>query len=232
MKLFSYKTSVADAIMHHQELINILERLNIPLGVREMTIKEIAISNQINPDLLLSLFNLQVYKLIDRNLSFTAKDANLIINYLKTSHQLYTCDFYPRISELINRLIEKNQQAEFKMLQHFYDEYRQEVEQHFNYENDTVFPYINQLIDDSKEDSQFLNYCVKDYKQHHNDIEEKLKDLKSLLVKFLPPADDTQIRRKTIQILTELNADLQIHARIENEILIPLVENLEKQKNG
>jgi len=72
------------------------------------------------------------------------------------------------------------------------------------------------------------NYSVSDYQEHHDNIEDKLEDLKNLLLKHLPLDNDQQIRRKLLFSLFELEYDLTIHTRIEDEILIPLVEKLER----
>ncbi|MEA1874105.1 MAG: hemerythrin domain-containing protein [Bacteroidota bacterium] len=224
MKLFNKNTPIANAIINHPDLIVILERLNIPLGVQECTIQGYAKQNKINPEFLLSLFNLQVHHLIEDNITFNKQDTEQIIDYLKSSHDYYTSEFYPIISKHINTLINHNTNSEFKMLQKFFNDYLQEVEQHFKYEDDIVFPYMRNLIQGNAETS---NYTVEKYKQHHDDIEAKLEDLISLLVKFLPPANDIKLRRKIIETLAKLDEDLQIHARIENEILIPLAETME-----
>lgn len=71
------------------------------------------------------------------------------------------------------------------------------------------------------------NFSVKDYRDHHNDIEEKLEDLKNLLLKHLPVKNDQHIRRKLLFSLFELEFDLNVNTQIEDTILIPLVENLE-----
>ena len=224
MKLFNKNTPIADAIINHPDLTLIFERLNIPLGVQDLTIQEYAVKNQINPELLLSLFNLQVYHLIEENITFNKKDIHQIIDYLKSSHDYYTAEFYPEISKQIKALINHNTNSEFQMLQKFFDDYLQEVEQHFDYEDEIVFPYIRNLIQGKTET---FDYSVEEYKQHHDDIEAKLEDLISLLVKFLPPGNDIKLRRKIIETLARLDDDLQIHARIENEMLIPLVETME-----
>lgn len=229
MKLFNLNTPIAEAISAYPELIIIFERLNLPLGVQEHSIEEYAKNQKLSPAFFLSLLNLQTFHLIDEKQIINQSDAKQIIDYLKSSHDYYTQSFYPQISQLIEQLIEQNNQTEFKMLRQFFDGYRQEVEQHFNYENDYVFPYVNYLLNGKDEAHDFSNYSVDEYKQHHDDIEEKLNDLKSLLIKFLPPANDTKIRRQIIMELSALDADLEVHARIENEILIPLVEQLETE---
>jgi len=68
---------------------------------------------------------------------------------------------------------------------------------------------------------------VSEYKEHHNEIEDKLHDLKNVLIKYLPADNDRLARRKLIEGLFELSYDLNVHSLIEDTILIPLVEKAE-----
>jgi regulator of cell morphogenesis and NO signaling len=114
------------------------------------------------------------------------------------------------------------------MVEKFFNEYKKEVDHHFEYENGTVFPYILHLIDDAKDES----YSVIDYREHHDDIQEKLDDLKTLLIEHLPQTTNNSLRRKILFALFNLDFDLQVHSKIENEILIPQVEKLEKERQN
>ena len=100
---------------------------------------------------------------------------------------------------------------------------------HLNYENDVVFPYIERTIDlfESNDSKNISDYSVLDYKDNHFDIEDKLADLKNLLIKYLPINNDQQIRRKLLFELFEFESDLNIHSTIEETVLIPIVEKME-----
>jgi regulator of cell morphogenesis and NO signaling len=120
---------------------------------------------------------------------------------------------------------EFSQKPEMQLVERFFNDYKHEVDQHFDYENNTVFPYILNLIDANAAD----NYSVIDYREHHDDIQEKLDDVKKLLIEHLPQKADNNLRRKILFALFDLDADLQTHSKIENEILIPQVEQFEQQ---
>ena len=229
MKLFNRTTIVSNAIINHPKLVMVLERLGISLGLQDKNIEDLSKEYNINADLIVSLFNLQVFHVIDKDAKISETDVSLIVGFLKSSHKYYTGEFYPRINKLIDELNQKNEQLEFKMLRSFFDGYLQEVEQHFNYEDELVFPYIKALIENDEKYKE-IKYAVDEYKKHHDDIEDKLADLKFLLIKFLPANQDTHIRRQVIMALSSLDDDLNIHARIENEIFIPLVEKIEKER--
>lgn len=229
MNLFSKDTVVSNAVIEYPKLVMVLERLGITLGIQDKTIADISEEYGINIDLMISFFNLQIFHLFDKNLHLEESDISLIVKYLKSSHKYYTGEFYPHINRLIDELNKKNEQVEFKMLRSFFDGYLQEVEQHFDYEDKLVFPYVTALVEND-ESYREIKYAVDEYKKHHDDIEDKLTDLRFLLIKFLPDNKDMSIRRQIIMSLSSLDDDLNVHARIENEIFIPLVEQIEKSK--
>lgn len=123
-----------------------------------------------------------------------------------------------------------NNHKEMGLVEKFFGEYFKEVTEHLNYENNIVFPYIIGLYDkiiNHKHPFNPQKYSVTEYKEHHNDIEEKLNDLKNLLIKYLPQKNDQALRRKLLFCLFELEYDLSIHSQIEDLILIPLVTKME-----
>ncbi|MEA3505396.1 MAG: hemerythrin domain-containing protein [Bacteroidota bacterium] len=228
--MISKEMKMKDVILENHFLLSVIERFGISLGFKASTVEVVCIENNIDLNVFLSIVNLHTninYK------PFQLFDCNgilEIIDYLKKSHQYYLTEIYPDISEDIKLMYRVNGNSEILMVDRFFNEYITEVDQHFNYENNIVFPYISKLFDGIKINSlpnEKNNYSVSDYKEHHDDIEEKLDDLISLLLQYIPQKGDSKIRRKVLCALFDLKQDLHVHAKIENEILIPLVEKME-----
>ena len=159
-------------------------------------------------------------------------DALTIINFLRVSHRYYSEQIYPEIIELINQMKQLNNHKEIKLVSVFFMDYFKEVTDHLDYENDIFYPYVRKLVNqiqNNKEIDINNDYSVIQYKDHHDDIEEKLNDLKNLLIKYLPINQDQIVRRKLLFLLSELEFDLKIHSDIEELILIPLTMRLEKK---
>lgn len=224
---------MSDIILNNQFMILVLERFEINLGFGDKTVEDICLDNNINIEVFLSISNLFNKSQINNATNFNCEDIQTIIQYLKLSHKYYLEEKYPEISNYIQLMIKKNDNSEILMVKKFFEEYKNEVVEHIDYETNIVFPYIIDLFDKIKnkkiknKKNQKSNYSVIEYKEHHNDIEEKLTDLKNLLIKHLPQKNDTAIRRKILFDLFDLNYDLCIHEKIEDNILIPLVEKME-----
>ncbi len=80
--------------------------------------------------------------------------------------------------------------------------------------------------------SSIEEYSITSYQAEHESVEEKLRDLKNIIIKYLPPSEQQQSRYKLLKELTVLEKDLNDHANIEDLILVPKVELLEKHVLG
>ncbi len=221
---------MSDVLLSNSYFILMLEHFGINLAVQDKTVKEICVENVINPDIFLTFANLFNGIKYEPKAEYTFDDIKTIIGYLKNCHHYYLDEKCPSLKTNIAKLAKKNSSPETKLLEKFFAEYLSEITTHINYENETVFPYVIKLYRSavkSKAVSALENYSVTEYKEHHDDIEEKLTDIKNLLIKYLPPKNDRKTRRNILLKLFELEHDLHIHSLIEDSILIPLVQKLE-----
>jgi regulator of cell morphogenesis and NO signaling len=222
---------IADIISGNPYLLLMLEHLEIDLEVREKTIGQICSENNIDTDLFLTIANLFNGFSTSTVTEYSSSNIQTIIKYLQNSHQYYLKEKYPQIRQYITEINKRNTHAEILMLGKFFDKYFAEVSEHLDYENAVVFPYVLDLDNhlSGKTNADYSEkYSVTEYREHHDDIEEKLNDLNNLLIKYMPQKNDRLERRKLLLCLFELQYDLNIHSKIEESILIPLVEKMEK----
>lgn len=223
---------MSDVITNNPYLILMLGHFGIELPVQEKTISEICNEKYINNELFLTFANLYNGNNYSPKVPFSFSDVCSIIDYLKNSHKYYLDEIYPAILHNIQNMSDVNNSKEMTLVENFFHTYFNEVIEHLEYENNIVFPYMLELYDKTKNPVPFDNqrrYSVNDYKEQHNDIEEKLDDLKNLIIKYLPKKNDHKQRRKLLLSLYELEFDLNIHSQIEDLILIPLVAKMETQ---
>jgi len=223
--------NIAEVVLDNPRIILLLEHFNIYVPLHEKTIREISIENNLNFDLFLTFANLYNGISYTSPVQFSFDEVQSIINFLKKSHTYYTEEMYPDIRNNIKQMFEVNNYEEMALIDKFFKEYFKEVTVHLNYEDNVAFPYMKNLHEHLVKGAPItepVTYSVKEYKEHHDDIEEKLNDLKNILVKYLPPKNDQKLRRRLFFNLSELENDLNIHAIIEDMILIPLVEQMEQ----
>ncbi len=220
---------MSEVLLSNHSLILIVERFTIQLGVKEKNIATICKESNVNTDVFLYILNLHNDISYLSKASFKTLDIRAIIQYLCRSHIYYTVELFPNIIQNIRTMCTHNHKPENRMLERFFEEYKNEVDEHFSYENTVAFPYIISLLDKQRDNNDKKSYAVVEYKEHHDNLEEKLDDLKRLLIQYLPPQNDCVIRRKILIALFEFEQDLEVHTLIEDHILIPLVEMLEKK---
>lgn len=225
---------MSDVIINNPYLMLLLEHFGIEVPLQEKTMHEVCCENNINTELFLTFANLYNRNKYAPKSPFSFTDVLTIVTYLKNSHKYYSEEIYPNILSTIKQMYEQNTHKEMALVEKFFGTYFNEVKEHLDYENKTVFPYIEALIrkvEDPSYPLSLTDFSVDEYQEHHNDIEEKLDDLKNLLIKYLPQKNDLILRRKLLFSLFELEYDLNIHSQIEDIILIPLVAKIESHVN-
>lgn len=222
-------SKVSDLIEHNPRLLLMLENWNIPLGLHEKSVEQLCIEFEIENTLFLAIASLYLDIIPDTSQVNKINDIVHVLTFLENSHKHYMNEKFPLLSSYITEISNINKHPETELLNRFYNDYLEEVTEHLKYENTIVFPYVMSLLTYNEPSDKVSgeHYSMADYSSHHDDIEEKLADLKNLLIRYLPPDKDMPYRRRLLLTLYELEFDLHIHSLIEEMILIPIVERLE-----
>ncbi|PIE84203.1 MAG: hypothetical protein CSA07_03090 [Bacteroidia bacterium] len=227
MHRLGLNTRAADVIIAHPGTILIFERLGLPLTLQDMTLEQVAQEHAVSPALLINLLHLALHRKPKDLNELRPQDAMTIIAYLLRSHEYYRLEVVPRIVQLIQVFRSERESSGMPLLEQFFSAYVQEVDAHFDYEDQTAFPYIEHLLRTGK--PMQADYSIEQYTQHHSDIQEKLDDLKELLVRYLPAPSISPTLRQLILAVTDFGDDMLNHSAIENEILVPLVQKEEQR---
>ena len=113
-----------------------------------------------------------------------------------------------------------------KLILRFYDEYAHEIRRHMKYEQKTLFPYVQSLI----EGHPANDYNVDTFSKHHGATDKKLRELKLLIIKYLPQdgLHNNQLTA-TLHDIYENEVWLRQHAEVEDHIFVPAIRHLEQQ---
>ena len=235
--LITPNSSLSNAIHADFEILTVLQRFGINLGIADKSIAEICSTYKIDTNFFLEIINIFQNKDFFPDNKLQSFSINLIIDFLKSSHSYYNNEKIPFIESLINELYWKSNDHDrnLSVLKKFFNEYKNEVKAHTLHEEEIVYPYAV-YIEETCNGKQNINECHKkmqvysitDYEQEHEDIEEKLTDLKNIIIKYLPPPKNQIIVNKLLFQLFRLEKDLNNHARIEEKILVPKIMKMEK----
>ena len=222
--IFSENMKMADLVLGNSKLLLMFPRFGMNLGFGDHSIAEVCAMNNVSTPFFLMICN--VYCNNDYTPSpedIESVDLKALINYLLESHKYYLNERLPHIEEHLDHIINACNPKYGNMLRRFFDEYKNEVVDHFVYEEKNVFPYLQQLVNqDVKTD-----YKIKVFHENHTNIEDKLSDLMNILVKYLPADVFPKERIEIALDINELSSDLMSHALIEERVLIPFVKTLE-----
>ena len=91
------------------------------------------------------------------------------------------------------------------------------------YEENTVFSYVQQLIDGEVVDIEGGHLLSR----HHSSIESKLKELKKLFIQYYPQQENNEKLNSVIISIYQAEEELSIHCLVEDNIFSPAVRRLE-----
>ena len=205
---FKGKDILANVIHADHGALIVLERLNIKLGFANKTIQEVSEENDLNTNAVLTILNLFCFPEFRPTDDLDFNCIPNFLKYLKHSHQYFLEDKILGIQENMRLLVEQLQDSKANMVESFFQEYIGEIVEHIEYENETVFPFIEEIYDifNKKRDGTLLlkEYDINIYEEHHDDIELSLRDLKNILIRHLPQVESGNIRGMVLRELFEL----------------------------
>lgn len=229
---------LAEIVKNNPQLLNFLDRLDIPLGFGDKTIEEVCRKYQIQVPFFVELMQLLIKKYEFNPLYIDEFEPKLTIKYLRNSHNSYLKDYLPDIDSIIKKLkaTEPNRANDCNILMNYFRDYRTECVKHLQREDNIIFPYILQLENAVSEGNcsdelmdQINKYPIRNYVREHDSLNEMLNDLKFLIIKYFKPFDDAKAVRSLVKILYDLDEDLHLHELIENHILFPQAQKMEEQ---
>jgi len=229
---------MAEVIHMNHHLLPVLNRFDIFLGFGERTVEEVCRDHQLNLHFFLEIVNTfhdSSYFPLGHLQSFK---ASMLIEYLQKTHAYYLDIKIPEIGKNIHEIAQTShlEPIQKKLVLDFFDQYQNELANHINKEEQGVYPYVLRLENalHSKQTpvevlKDLQNYSIAEYEEDHDDVESKLFDLKNILIKYLPPVSNYKLLNLILHEIFELERDLNNHGHIEDLILVPIVENMEKE---
>lgn len=131
----------------------------------------------------------------------------------------------PELAKALEAMIAPCEEKGKKVIWKFFTDYKEELERHFEYEEKTVFPYVEAMIDSRESEP----YTIGEYEKNHSNVEEKLDDLKKLILMYQPPQCSSQDTFQVLFYISCLETDLERHTFLEDGILVPVVSRMEDE---
>lgn len=210
-----------DLIDDNNLSLMVIGRFGISLGFGDATIQEVCRTNDVDCSTFLAVANFIAGKKYDRyNVSLSP-----LMCYLKRTHSYFLEFILPIIRRKFIEAINcsDTNDAAFLILR-FYDDYVGEVRRHMEYENDTIFPYVEKLLDGSTDP----DFTISRYSSSHDDMVEKLNELKEIVIRHYHQRDNDLLISALYDIIN-CEHDLMSHCAIEDRLFVPAARNLEQK---
>ena len=221
-KVYEPKDMMIDLIRDNYNVLQALSSFGINLGFGDKTVEEVCKDNGVDCRTFLIVVNFLVNGYFrDEELEYV--NVGTLLHYLQANHKYYLDFQLPFMRKELSDSLDPDGRVD-KLIMDFYDAYAAEVRKHMKYEEDRLFPYINSLLEGMRDEA----YNIDAYAKHHGMADVKLKELKNIIIKYLP-GDSLRNNMLTATLYDLYNNEewLQLHAKVENEILVPVIKNME-----
>lgn len=222
--MYEASDKMISLIRDNYNLLQSLGSFGISLGFGDKTVKQVCDDQNVDTNTFLAVVNFTIngYREMD---DVSRLSVPTLLQYLKASHNYFLGFQLPFIrKELVDALDENDNLA--RLILKLYDEYSRSVTQHMKYEEKTVFPYVESLL----AGKPMANYAIDMYSKHHGQESSKLRELKSIIIKYFP-GDSLRNNQLSATLYDIYNNEewLALHAEVEDKIFIPAIKYLEEK---
>lgn len=223
-KMYEPDDKMISLIRDNYNLLQSLGSFGISLGFGDKTVSQVCEEQHVDTYTFLAVVNFTIngYRDID---DATRLSMPTLLQYLKASHDYFIGFQLPFIrKELVDALDERDNLA--RLILKLYDEYARSITAHMKYEEKHVYPYVEALL----QGKPVADFEIDMYSKHHGQESNKLRELKSIIIKYLP-SDGLHNNQLSATLYDIYNNEewLSLHAQVEDDIFIPAVRRLEQK---
>ena len=215
-KMYEASDKMISLIRDNYNLLQSLGSFGISLGFGDKTVKQVCDDQNVDTNTFLAVVNFTIngYREMD---DVSRLSVPTLLQYLKASHDYFIGFQLPFIrKELVDALDENDNLA--RLILKLYDEYSRAVTQHMRYEESLIGG------------KPLANYAIDMYSKHHGQESSKLRELKSIIIKYFP-GDSLRNNQLSATLYDIYNNEewLALHAEVEDNIFIPAIRSLEER---
>ena len=208
--------TLLELIEDNSLLLMVISRFGLPLRSASHSVGDICGEAGIDVDTFLCVANL----ISHRPYEPAKVELRTLMLYLKRAHSYFLEYFLPAIRRKFLLAADVSRSGDVvPLILRFFDEYVGEVRRHMDYENDTLFDYVERLVGHEPVDAE---YNIGVFAEHHDAISDKLARLKNVLIKYCPEGNADMLNSVLFDIIS-CEDDLISHCEVEDKILVPAV---------
>ncbi|MCM1225521.1 MAG: response regulator transcription factor [Lachnospiraceae bacterium] len=226
MEQYLPRHRMRDVIADNGLLLMALSRFGIALGFGDSSVAEVCKLHNVDTNTFLAVANFisgKPYKSYPVSLG-------ALTEYLKQAHTYFLQYVLPGIRRRLIEAISTDVSGDVNFLiLKFFDEYTAEVRRHMEYENSTVFTYVDALLAGNGK----TDFDLEKFEEAHEPVAEKLRELKEIFICHFHADGERvdQFNSVLFDIITT-ERDINMHCRVEDVLFVPAVRALRKSMEG
>lgn len=223
MKMYEPSDKMITLIKDNYSVLQALGSFGISLGFGDKTVSETCEMNNVDTYTFLAVVNYTIngYGEFENDEQISVPT---LLHYLRASHTYYLDFQLPFIRRELQESICEDDPLGMLIMK-LYEGYAQEIRRHMKYEEKTLFPYVQSLIDGHP----MNDYNVETFSKNHEQTDKKLRELKLMMIKYLPA--NTHCNNQLTATLYDIYNNeewLCQHADVEDHIFTPAIKRLER----
>ena len=224
IKMYEADDKMISLIRDDYSLLHMLGAFGIKMGFGDKTVREVCEDQDVDTYTFMTVVNFAINGHLDSE-SIGKLSVISLLRYLRAAHAFFLDFELPFIrKELKDALDDENSLAH--LILKLYDGYAHSLRSHMSYEEKTLFPYVEKLIEGKVTNDTF----VETFSKHHDQTDQRLTELKDIIIKYLP-SDNLRNNQLSATLYDIFNSErmLYLHVEIEEKIFLPAIRLLEEQ---
>ena len=169
------------------------------------------------------------------SVAWTTMSADVLVDHLEATHHRYLWDEMPRVTALVDKIVAVHggRHPELVEVASCFGKVRADLEPHMLKEERMLFPMIRELATSTGMPSFHcgsLRNPISVMLSEHDAVGDLLARLHRLTAGYTPPADGCASYAACFAAMAELESDTHLHIHKENNVLFPMVVQLEAER--
>lgn len=221
MAIISAKNSLCSVINSNPDIIPLINRFGITLGVKDKTIESICNDNALDIEFFISILNTYINEDFFPEKILKSFRAETIVNYISQTYNYYIHYMLPNIERHFNLLIaHSGDNNNLGLMFQFFKELKNDILQNINHDIHQWFPLI--ISASLNETAPNLKFIAP---SNSSIIEDKINDLKNMFIIHLTGKYDLNLCYAVISSIISFEKDIRQNNRIRNRILYLIYKN-------
>lgn len=225
VKMYEADDKMINLIRDNHSLLHMLGAFGIRLGFGDKTVREVCEEQEVDTYTFMTVVNFAINGHLDRE-SIGRLSVITLLRYLRAAHVFFLDFELPFIRKELKDALDENDSLAHLILK-LYDGYANSLRSHMSYEEKTLFPYVEQLIEGKV---ALGDASVDTFSKHHAQTDQRLAELKDIIIKYLP-SDNLHNNQLSATLFDIYNSERMLyqHVEIEERIFMPTIRLLEQQ---